>query len=68
MVTAGAEAQSQMIVTESEVKGLEQIYTPNNARVRAAQARMDELKRQADKFGGKDVDPTKDGSLAHSEL
>lgn len=68
MVTAGAELQSQMIVTESELKGLEQIYTPNNARVRAAQARMDELRRQADKFGGKDVDPTKDGSLSHSEL
>jgi uncharacterized protein involved in exopolysaccharide biosynthesis len=68
MVAAGAELQSQMIVTESELKGLQQIYTPNNARVRAAQARMDELKRQADKFGGKNVDPTKDGSLAHTEL
>lgn len=68
MVAAGAELQSQMIVTESELKGLQQIYTPNNARVRAAQARMDELKRQSDKFGGKDVDPAKDGSLSRNEL
>jgi hypothetical protein len=32
------------------------------------QARVDELRRQADKFGGKDVDPTKDSSLSQSEL
>jgi uncharacterized protein involved in exopolysaccharide biosynthesis len=68
MVAAGAELQSQMIVVQSELKGLEQIYTADNARVRAAQARFNELKRQAEKFGGKDVDATKDESLAHSEL
>jgi len=68
MVAAGAELQSQMIVVQSELKGLEQIYTADNARVRAAQARFNELKRQAEKFGGKDVDVTKDESLAHSEL
>jgi uncharacterized protein involved in exopolysaccharide biosynthesis len=68
MVAAGAELQSQMIVVQSELKGLQQIYTADNARVRAAQARLDELKRQAEKFGGKDVDANKDESLAHSEL
>ncbi len=68
MVAAGAELQSQMIVAQSELKGLQQIYTADNARVRAAQARFNELKRQAEKFGGKDVDATKDESLAHSEL
>jgi uncharacterized protein involved in exopolysaccharide biosynthesis len=68
MVAAGAELQSQLIVAQSEQKGLQQIYTSGNARVRAAQARVDELQRQVNKFGGKDVDPAKDGSLAHSEL
>ncbi|PYX15408.1 MAG: lipopolysaccharide biosynthesis protein [Acidobacteria bacterium] len=68
MVAAGAELQSQFIVAQSELKGLQQIYTAGNARVRAAQARVDELRRQVDKFGGKDVDPAKDASLAHTEL
>ena len=68
MVAAGAELQSQLIAAESELKGLQQIYTANNARVRSLQARVDELRRQVDKFGGKDVDPAKDASLAHSEL
>jgi uncharacterized protein involved in exopolysaccharide biosynthesis len=68
MVAAGAELQAQLIVAESELKGLQQIYTPRNSKSRAMQARVDELQLQADKFGGKDVDPTKDSSLAQSEL
>jgi len=35
------------------VKGLKQIYTDNNVRVRAVQARINELKRQLEKLGGK---------------
>jgi uncharacterized protein involved in exopolysaccharide biosynthesis len=68
MVSAGAELQAQLIVAESELKGLQQIYTARNSKARAMQARVDELHRQADKFGGKDVDPAKDSSLAQSEL
>ncbi len=68
MVTAEAELQSQLIVAQSELNGLRQIYAVGNARVRAAQARLDELRRQADKFGGKNVDPVKDASLANDEL
>jgi uncharacterized protein involved in exopolysaccharide biosynthesis len=68
MVSAGAELQAQLIVAESELKGLQQIYTPLNSKARAMQARVDELRRQADKFGGKGVDPAKDSSLSQSEL
>jgi uncharacterized protein involved in exopolysaccharide biosynthesis len=68
MVTAGAELQSELIVARSELSGLQQIYTPNNARVRSLQARVDELERQAGKFGGKDVDPAKDTVLASTDL
>jgi capsule polysaccharide export protein KpsE/RkpR len=68
MVTAEAELQSQLIVAQAELKGLRQIYAVGNARARAAQARVDELQRQADKFGGKDVDPAKDASLSNDEL
>lgn len=68
MVTAEAELQSQLIVAQSELNGLRQIYAIGNPRVRAAQARLDELRRQTDKFGGKNVDPVKDTSLAIDEL
>jgi uncharacterized protein involved in exopolysaccharide biosynthesis len=68
MVAAGAELQSQLIVAQSELKGLQQIYTSENARVRAAKARVDELQKQFDKFGGKGVDPEKDTALAQSEV
>jgi capsule polysaccharide export protein KpsE/RkpR len=68
MVTAGAEIQSELIVAKSELSGLQQIYTPNNARVRSLQARVNEMERQAEKFGGKDVDPAKDTALASGDL
>jgi uncharacterized protein involved in exopolysaccharide biosynthesis len=53
MVEAAATLQGQMIAAESELKGLEQIYTPNNVRVRAVEARIGELNRQLEKLGGK---------------
>lgn len=68
MVTAEAELQSKLIVGESELKALQQTFTDSNARVRAAKARVEELRRQVDKFGGKDVDPAKDASLAPGDL
>jgi uncharacterized protein involved in exopolysaccharide biosynthesis len=68
MVAAGAELQSQLIIAQSELKGLEQIYSGNNARVKAARARVDELQRQVNRFGGKNVNPTTDASLSPDEL
>jgi uncharacterized protein involved in exopolysaccharide biosynthesis len=68
MVEAGAELQSELIVAQSELKGLEQIFTDGNFQVKAAKARMEELERQVNKFGGKNVDPSKDTSLAQGEL
>jgi uncharacterized protein involved in exopolysaccharide biosynthesis len=53
MVEAASVLQGQMVAAESELKGLEQIYTPNNVRVRAVQARISELQRQLEKLGGK---------------
>ena len=68
MVAAGAELQSQLIVAQSELKGLEQIYSENNARVKAARARVDELQSQVNKFGGKNVNPSTDTSLSRDQL
>jgi capsule polysaccharide export protein KpsE/RkpR len=53
MVEAASLLQGEMIAAQSELKGLEQIYTPGNVRVRAVQARISELQAQLDKLGGK---------------
>jgi capsule polysaccharide export protein KpsE/RkpR len=51
MVDAGAKLEAQLIVAKSEVDSLEQIYTPENIRVRAARARVSELERELSKMG-----------------
>jgi uncharacterized protein involved in exopolysaccharide biosynthesis len=53
MVDAAATLQGQLIAAQSEYEGLRQIYTDNNVRVRSVKARIDELKHQLDKLGGK---------------
>jgi len=53
MVEAAATLQGQLIAAESEFQGLKQIYTDNNVRVRSVKARIDELRHQLDKLGGK---------------
>jgi capsule polysaccharide export protein KpsE/RkpR len=53
MVEAAATVQGQLIAAASELQGLKQIYTDNNVRVRSVTARIDELKHQLDKLGGK---------------
>jgi len=56
MVEAAATLQGQLIAAESELEGLRQIYTDNNVRVRSVRARIDELKHQLEKIGGKGED------------
>jgi capsule polysaccharide export protein KpsE/RkpR len=53
MVEAAATLQGQLIAAESEAEGLKQIYTDNNVRVRSVQARINELRHQLEKIGGK---------------
>jgi uncharacterized protein involved in exopolysaccharide biosynthesis len=53
MVEAAATLQGQLIAAEAELEGLRQIYTENNARVRTIRARVDEIRHQLDKIGGK---------------
>jgi capsule polysaccharide export protein KpsE/RkpR len=53
MLESTAILQGQLIAAESELQGLEQIYSDNNVRVRASQARIIELRRQIDKLGGR---------------
>jgi capsule polysaccharide export protein KpsE/RkpR len=53
MVEAAAMIQGQLIAAQSQYEGLREIYTDNNIRVRTIKARVDELKRQLEKMGGK---------------
>ncbi len=52
MVEAAARLEGELIAAESELKGLQEIYTSNNVRVRSVQARISELRRQREKLGG----------------
>jgi capsule polysaccharide export protein KpsE/RkpR len=53
MVEAAATLEGQLIAAKSQMEGLKQIYTDNNVRVRASQARVSELQAQLDKIAGK---------------
>jgi uncharacterized protein involved in exopolysaccharide biosynthesis len=52
MIDAAAAVEGEMIAAQTELESLRQVYTDNNVRVRATQARVDELKRQLKKIGG----------------
>jgi len=56
MLEAAARLQGELIAAQAESQGLEQMYTANNVRVKAAQARISELKQQLDKLGGANLD------------
>jgi capsule polysaccharide export protein KpsE/RkpR len=52
MLDAAGTLAGQMIAAQSELEGLRQIYTDNNPRVRALNARVGELRKQLEKLGG----------------
>jgi capsule polysaccharide export protein KpsE/RkpR len=55
MVAGAAALQGELIAAESQLSGMEQIYTENNVRVRSLKARINELKQQLSSLKG--VDP-----------
>lgn len=57
MLEAAARLEGEKIAAQSELEGLQQIYSDNNVRVRALRARIIELQNQLDKFGGLDTKP-----------
>ncbi|MGA9977921.1 MAG: GNVR domain-containing protein [Candidatus Sulfotelmatobacter sp.] len=61
MMEGTAALAGELIAAESELSGLEQIYTSNNVRVRALQARVEELKRKLSELRGSDDDPIPGG-------
>jgi capsule polysaccharide export protein KpsE/RkpR len=67
MVEAAAILQGQLIAAESELKGLEAIYTANNVRVRSVRARITELQKQLDKLGGSSAPANESPTAANGE-
>ena len=59
MLDAAGALAGQMIAAQSELEGLRQIYTDNNPRVRALNARVGELRKQLEKLGGTAGDAAK---------
>ncbi|WP_269744696.1 GumC family protein [Granulicella tundricola] len=55
MVDAAAKLQGQLIVGQSELGSLEQIYGDGNVRVRAAQARVSALQKDLKQMSGTDA-------------
>jgi uncharacterized protein involved in exopolysaccharide biosynthesis len=69
MVEGAATIQGELIAAESEERGLEQIYTPNNIRVQTLRARIAELKSQLNKMGnGSATAAASDGQLDENTL
>src|SRR5947207_2350913 len=66
MVQAAATLQGQEIAAEAELRGLEQIYTPYNVRVKEVKARIAELQHQLQKLGGAATPPEPDVDSAES--
>ena len=65
-VEAAAVLQGQLIAAQSELQGLQQIYTSNNVRVRSLRARVDELQRQLERISGTDASLASDGADSSS--
>lgn len=65
MVSGAAVLEGQLIAAESQLSGMEQIYTSNNVRVRSMQARVDELKRKLGELRGTSAPPV-DGDAARN--
>jgi len=52
--TAAARVQGELAAAESQLQGMEQIYTDSNVRVKSLRARIEELRRQVQSSGAAD--------------
>ena len=68
LVGAAANLQGQLIVAQSELEALRQVYSDSNVRVRAAQARIEALQVQLRNLAGKDSSNTIGPNTQASEL
>ena len=68
MIEAAATLEGHLIAAETELQSLRQIYADENVRVRAAQAQVNEYRRQLDKLGGISSAPPPAGEEANASL
>jgi capsule polysaccharide export protein KpsE/RkpR len=68
MVDAGAKLQAQLIVGQSELDSLEQIYGDENVRVRASRARVALLQRELEKMSGSSTPADPDEKQDSAEI
>jgi capsule polysaccharide export protein KpsE/RkpR len=61
MVIGAATLEGELIAAQSELEGLRQIYSDGNVRVRSTQARVNELRQQLARLGGKAGTSADDG-------
>lgn len=66
MMDAASTLQGELIAAESELKGMEQIYGPENARVRSAAAKVSELRSKLNALSGNSGVAAKDGEAGSS--
>lgn len=64
VMDAAARMQGELIASETELKGLQQIYSDDNVRVRTLKARMAELQSQLRKLVGQNNDMAAQESVA----
>jgi capsule polysaccharide export protein KpsE/RkpR len=64
MLDSAGTIAGELIATQSQLEGLRQLYTDNNARVRSMNARVGELRRQLEKLGGIQNSATKNLSAS----
>ena len=61
MLDAAGTLAGQLVAAQAQLEGLRQIYTNDNSRVRALNARVTELRNQLKKLGGTEADAAKVG-------
>jgi uncharacterized protein involved in exopolysaccharide biosynthesis len=66
VMDAAARMQGELIASETELKGLQQIYSGDNIRVRTLKARMAELRLQLRKLVGPEAESAGAGSIDFS--
>ncbi len=67
-VDAGAKLQAELIVAQSELQSLRQIYGDENVRVRSIRERIGVLQRELEKMGGSAFDPGATQAQPNGEL
>ncbi len=66
MIDAAATLEGELMASQTELESLKQVYADGNVRVRAMQARANEIQRQLEKLGGKPPDETTPSEVSNT--